>query len=115
MVLKSYLFILICLLFALLLHAISTTLVMNREFKHLIAEIGHSTSTLKEVEVDFEKMPERLMEKYNINLAEKSLHKLFSALRLKSPDKMKRKTLDRLSLFAGFQNWDELQHTFMGN
>ena len=61
-----------------------------------------------------EKVSEKLMEKYHINLAASSLHRLLHAMKLKSIEKPKRKTLDRLSILAGFQNWEELQRAFWG-
>lgn len=85
---------------------------MKRDIKKLIVELGIHSRTLKDdVEIDFERLSEKL-QKYNINLCGRSIQKLWK--NIKSPSMPKKKTLDRLSIFAGFQNWDELQHAFMG-
>ena len=88
---------------------------MKRDLRFLIVELGRRHSLLKEeIEVDFEKVSEKLMEKYHINLAASSLHRLLHAMKLKSIEKPKRKTLDRLSILAGFQNREERQRAFWG-
>ena len=45
---------------------------------------------------------------------EKKLKKLLEAVEHEVLKKPNRKTLDRLSLLAGFQDWDEFQKSFKG-
>lgn len=46
---------------------------------------------------------------------EKKLKSLLAAVEKEVLRKPNRKTLDRLSLLAGFQDWDEFQRNFNGN
>mgnify|MGYP003526509783 FL=1 len=85
---------------------------MKKDLKNLIIEHGHLLADAKVVEADFERFSEKLG-KHHINLTGSSIQKLWGYL--KSAPKPKKKTLDRLSLFAGFQNWEELQQAFHGN
>ncbi len=85
---------------------------MKKDLKNLIIEHGHLLADAKIVEADFERLSEKLG-KHHINLNGSSIQKLWGYL--KNAPKPKKKTLDRLSLFAGFQNWDELQKAFHGN
>ena len=48
------------------------------------------------------------------NVMEKKLKKLLEAVEKEVLRKPSKKTLDGLSLLAGFQNWDEFQKTFKG-
>ncbi len=46
---------------------------------------------------------------------EKKLKKLLEAVEHEVLKKPNRKTLDRLSLLAGFQDWDAFQNSFKGD
>ena len=48
------------------------------------------------------------------NVMEKKLKKLLEAVEKEVLRKPSKKTLDGLSLLAGFQDWDEFQKTFKG-
>lgn len=90
---------------------ISTEVVMKKNFKEFIEEFGKSKRLAHDVALDFENVS-KLLSQHHINLKVKSLSKLWKYL--SSAEKPKKSTLDRLSLFAGFQDWNELQRTFKG-
>lgn len=87
---------------------------MKKEIKGLIVEHGKRHTGLKDLQIDFAKLSEKLRVNHSINLTEQSLKKIFKAIKINPKEKPTRKTLDRLSLFAGFQSWKELQDAFMG-
>lgn len=70
---------------------------MKKDLKNLIIEHGHLLADAKIVEADFERLSEKLS-KHHINLNGSSIQKLWGYL--KNAPKPKKKTLDRLSLFA---------------
>lgn len=73
---------------------------MKKDLKNLIIEHGHLLADAKIVEADFERLSEKLG-KHHINLNGSSIQKLWGYL--KNAPKPKKKTLDRLSLFAGLE------------
>lgn len=84
---------------------------MKREIKSIIEDFGKKKEHNVDKSIDFDGVSEKL-KKHQINLNSHSLHKLWKYL--SSAEKPSRKALDRLSLFAGFQSWSDLQRAFMG-
>ncbi len=84
---------------------------MKKSFKYFIEELWKRKGGAKASGLDFDRVSEWL-KKHDINLESRSLKKLWKYV--STTERPKRKTLDRLSLFAGFQDWDELQRVFRG-
>ncbi|MGP1472876.1 MAG: hypothetical protein ACTTJN_04845 [Prevotella intermedia] len=84
---------------------------MEKALKHFIAEFQHKIPQHFNLSADYEKISARLKQ-HHINLESKSLRKLWGYVLLK--EKPSKKTLDRLALFAGFQNWKDLQTAIHG-
>ena len=76
---------------------------MKKSFKSIIEELGRKTQ---------ERLSDRLAV-HQIHLETSSLKKLIGYFRGK--EKPSKKTLDRLALFAGFQNWKDLSAALHGN
>ncbi len=86
---------------------------MKREIKDFIVGWGHRSSSRLEKPLDFERLSKRL-EAMSIHLAPRSLHRVWkwvSSTRMERPSE---RTLNRLALFAGFQNWKDLQKALHG-
>lgn len=86
---------------------------MKREIKKFITEWGHRPAASREKPTDFERISQQL-EKRSIHLAPHSLHRVWKWMSSAKPEKPSQRTLDRLALFAGFQNWSDLQQALHG-
>ena len=84
---------------------------MGTALKNFLAEFHHKLPQHINLTADYEKVSARLKQ-HHINLESKSLRKLWGYVLLK--EKPSKKTLDRLALFAGFQNWKDLQTAIHG-
>ena len=85
---------------------------MKKKFTAIIEDLGHKTQVRKELVADVEKLSSRLAV-YHINLETTSLKRLIGYF--KGKEKPSQKTLDRLALFAGFQNWKDLSKALHGD
>ena len=85
---------------------------MKKSFKSIIEGLGRKTQVRKELASDLERLSDRLAV-HQIHLEISSLKKLIGYFRGK--EKPSKKTLDRLALFAGFQNWKDLSAALHGN
>lgn len=84
---------------------------MTTKLKRLIEDYGRRKA-LKDVRrVDFDHLSEKLR-LHHVNLHSQSLARLWRYVH--TPERPKRKTLDRLALFAGFQSWSDLQTALLG-
>ena len=84
---------------------------MRKKFRTIIEELGQRTYMRKEWAYDFERLSDRLA-LYHIHLGSASLKKVIGYF--KGKEKPSKKTLDRLALFAGFQNWKDLSAALHG-
>lgn len=84
---------------------------MNRKLKSFIEELGQKSKVRKELANDLERLSGRLA-LHHIYLQSTSLRKLMGYI--KGKEKPSKKTLDRLALFAGFQNWKDLSKALHG-
>ncbi len=84
---------------------------MRKKFRTIIEELGQRTYMRKESASDLERLSDRLA-LYHIHLGSASLKKLIGYF--KGIEKPSKKTLDRLALFAGFQNWKDLSAALHG-
>ena len=84
---------------------------MRKKLRTIIEELGQRTYMRKESASDLERLSDRLA-LYHIHLGSASLKKLISYF--KGIEKPSKKTLDRLALFAGFQNWKDLSAALHG-
>ena len=84
---------------------------MGKALKNFIVEFERKIPQYAQLSVDYERVS-AILRKRNIHLQSKSLRKLWGYVLTK--DKPSKKTLDRLALFAGFQNWHDLQEALHG-
>ncbi|MGP1492577.1 MAG: hypothetical protein ACTTJJ_04115 [Prevotella fusca] len=84
---------------------------MKKKFRTIIEELGQKTHVRKELASDLERLSGRLA-LHHIHLESASLKKLSGYFTGK--EKPSKKTLDRLALFAGFQNWKDLNAALHG-
>ena len=84
---------------------------MKKKFRTIIKELGQKTHVRKELASDLERLSGRLA-LHHIHLESASLKKLIGYFTGK--EKPSKKTLDRLALFAGFQNWKDLNAALHG-
>lgn len=84
---------------------------MKKKFRTIIEELGQKTHARKELASDLERLSGRLA-LHHIHLESASLKKLIGYFTGK--EKPSKKTLDRLALFAGFQNWKDLNAALHG-
>ncbi|AKU69081.1 hypothetical protein [Prevotella fusca] len=84
---------------------------MKKKFRTIIEELGQKTHVRKELASDLERLSGRLA-LHHIHLESASLKKLIGYFTGK--EKPSKKTLDRLALFAGFQNWKDLNAALHG-
>ena len=82
---------------------------MKKKFRAIIEDLGHKTQVRKELVADVEKLSSRLAV-YHINLETTSLKRLIGYFNGKE-----KPSLDRLALFAGFQNWKDLSKALHGD
>lgn len=84
---------------------------MKKKFRTIIEELGQKTHVRKELASDLERLSGRLA-LHHIHLESASLKKLIGYFT--GREKPSKKTLDRLALFAGFQNWKDLNAALHG-
>ena len=80
---------------------------MKREIKKIITDWGRRPSDRLE-------RLSKLLEARSIHLAPHSLRRLWKWVSAAKPEKPSQRTLDRLALFAGFQDWKDLQKALHG-
>jgi hypothetical protein len=85
---------------------------MKRSLRLLIKNVDWKKFNKEAVKVDFEKLSSRLKE-HGVHLSSHSIRRLW--VYLDGEKRPKKKTLDRLALFAGFQNWDDLLMSLHGD
>ena len=85
---------------------------MKKSFKSIIEELGRKTQVRKDLASDLEKLSGKLAV-HHIHLETSSLKRLTGYFRGK--ERPSKKTLDRLALFDGFQNWKDLSAALHGN
>ncbi|MCI6671369.1 MAG: hypothetical protein SOZ07_03835 [Prevotella sp.] len=85
---------------------------MKTNLKNLVDEVAQKAPHITDVAADLEKVSQRL-KKHKINLEVKSLKRIYGYFVGK--EKPTKKTLDRIALFAGFQNWKDLQTAIHGD
>ncbi len=86
---------------------------MKHDLKLLIAEIGRKMkSKPQHVTTDFEHLSQALS-RHHIHLHSTSVKKLWEVVTGKR--KLSPETLDRLALFAGFQDWKDLNDALHGD
>lgn len=86
---------------------------MKREIKKIITDWGRRPSDRLEQPSDFERLS-KWLEARSIHLAPHSLRRLWKWVSAAKPEKPSQRTLDRLALFAGFQDWKDLQKALHG-
>ncbi|MCR5076759.1 MAG: hypothetical protein K6A82_01825 [Prevotella sp.] len=84
---------------------------MKKNLRTIIEELGRKTQMRKELASDLDRLSAGLA-RHHIHLDSKSLKKLTGYFIGK--EKPSKKTLDRLALFAGFQNWTDLRAALHG-
>ncbi|QUB76853.1 hypothetical protein J5A58_08835 [Prevotella melaninogenica] len=84
---------------------------MKKKFRTIIEELGQKANVRRELASDLERLSSRLA-LYHIHLESASLKKIIGYF--KGKEKPSKKTLDRLALFAGFQNWKDLNAALHG-
>lgn len=84
---------------------------MKQKFRAIIEEIGRTSQLRKELSADLERLSNKLAA-HHIHLGTNSLKRLKGYFTGK--EKPSKKTLDRLALFAGFQNWHDLSKALHG-
>ncbi|GAB6981990.1 hypothetical protein [Prevotella dentasini] len=85
---------------------------MKKNLRTIIEDLGRKSHVRKELAADLEKLSSGLA-KHHIHLDAQSLKKLKGYLAAK--EKPSAKTLNRLALFAGFQNWKDLKAALHGD
>lgn len=83
---------------------------MKRKIGFLLKEVGTKLVEKAKIGNDFERMS-LFFSQHHINLKSSSLKKIWHYL--SGVEKPSHETLDRLALFAGFQDWESLKNTFM--
>ena len=84
---------------------------MKKKLRTIIEELGQKAHIRKELASDLERLSSRLAF-HHIHLESSSLKKVVDYF--KGKEKPSKKTLDRLALFAGFQNWKDLNAALHG-
>ena len=84
---------------------------MKKKLRTIIEELGQKAHIRKELASDLERLSSRLAF-HHIHLESSSLKKVVDYF--KGEEKPSKKTLDRLALFAGFQNWKDLSAALHG-
>lgn len=85
---------------------------MKRDFKHLVEELGKKKHHAENGEHDFEKISEWFKD-HQVHLRTRSLKRMWSWVTEGKRPQLK--TLNRLALFAGFQNWQDLLDAVHGD
>ena len=84
--------------------------VMKQKLVALLKEAEKKLIRMTKTGNDFEKLS-KFFSLHHVNLTPDSLKKLKNYFT--GAEKTSRQTLDRLALFAGFQDWESLKKTFM--
>ena len=84
--------------------------VMKQKLVALLKEAEKKLIWMTKTGNDFEKLS-KFFSLHHVNLTPDSLKKLKNYFT--GTEKPSRQTLDRLALFAGFQDWESLKKTFM--
>ena len=84
---------------------------MKKKLRTIIEELGQKAKFPGAFTADLERLSSRLA-LHHIHLESSSLNKLIGYF--KGKEKPSKKTLDRLALFAGFQNWKDLNAALHG-
>ncbi|MBM6991796.1 MAG: hypothetical protein I3J02_00785 [Prevotella sp.] len=86
---------------------------MKRDLRLLLAEVGKKMKQEPhQLASDFDHLSAALSKRH-IHLSSSSLKKLWDVMTGKR--KLSNEALDRLSLFAGFQDWKDLRDAFHGD
>lgn len=84
--------------------------VMKRRMEELLKEVRMKVGERQGTGNDYERLS-GLFSRHHVNLAPSSLKRLWRYLI--GAEKPSTEMLDRLALFAGFQDWKSLKETFM--
>ena len=84
--------------------------VMKRRMEELLKEVKMKVGERQGTGNDYERLS-GLFSRHHVNLAPSSLKRLWRYLT--GAEKPSTEMLDRLALFAGFQDWKSLKETFM--
>ena len=85
---------------------------MKTNLRHLTSEIGKLASHTLDVRREMNMIASKF-DKLDIHLSMKSIRRIWDkSLSMEKPSK---KTLDRLALLAGFQNWADLNKALHGD
>ncbi len=93
------------------MHRDFTPQVMKRDLSILLNEVEKSGGKSITIASDFEKLAAAFLKKH-IKISPVVLKKVWSGMEFW--DKLSPETLDKLSLFAGFQNWNDFQKALHG-
>ncbi len=85
---------------------------MKAKLQHLTAGLGKFASHTLDVHQDIHLLAGKF-HKLGINLSMKSIYRIWD--RTHTLEKPSKKTLDRLALLAGFQNWADLNTALHGD
>ena len=85
---------------------------MLNDLKLLTTEVEKKVGKSINLSSDFEKLA-HLFKKYGLDVSEATLKKVWNCVSLK--EKPSQSTLDKLSLFAGFQSWNDFKIALHGD
>ena len=85
---------------------------MKNDLKLLAKEVGKKVGKEINQSSDFDKH-EQILSKHNILLKKKKKKKVWGFL--KGKEKPSKETLDKVALFAGFQDWESFQKALHGD
>lgn len=85
---------------------------MKNDLKLLTKEVEKKVGKEINLSSDFEKL-ERIFSKHNILLKSQALKKVWGFIVGK--EKPSKETLDKMALFAGFQDWESFQKALHGD
>ena len=85
---------------------------MKNDLKLLAKEVEKKVGKEINLSSDFDKL-ERIFGKHNVLLKSQALNKVWGFL--KGKEKPSKETLDKVALFAGFQDWESFQKALHGD
>ena len=85
---------------------------MKNDLKLLAKEVEKRVGKEINLSSDFDKL-ERIFGKHNVLLKSQALKKVWGFL--KGKEKPSKETLDKVALFAGFQDWESFQKALHGD
>lgn len=86
---------------------------MKHDLRHLFVEVGRKMKREpQQIASDFERLSD-MLGRHHIHLSSTSLKKLWEVMTGKR--KLSDDALDRLALFAGFQDWHDLKEALHGD